>query len=130
MTKRGHRDILIGCAVNNITTSFPYISLKEATAEIKASDPGNKKLQNLCVPDSVGGESNILLGIQYNAFFPRLVHSLETGLAIYEVKLQPHHTEYTAALAGPHHSFNFLALKVGNVSFLLQKFKAGIDFWK
>ena len=83
-----------------------------------------------CVPDYVGCQCHVLLGIQYAAHFPRLVHSLESGLGIYEVKLQPHSRRYTAALAGPHHSFNTLADKIGNVAYLLKKFKEGISYWR
>ena len=89
MTTRGHREILIGLCVPKITSNFPRVSLKEATAELKSSDPENEELQNLCVPDHVGGECHVLLGIQYAAHFPRLVYTLETGLGIYEVRLQP-----------------------------------------
>ena len=130
MTSKGHREILIGLCVPKITSSFPRVSLKEATAELKASAPENKEVQELRVPDYVGGECHILLGIQYQAHFPRLVHSLESGLGIYAVKLQPSSPYCTAAIAGPHHSFNLLSGKVGNVSYLLQKFKEGIDYWK
>ena len=130
MTVRGHREVLIGLCVSKITSNFPRINLKEATAEIKASVPNNREVQELCVPDFVGGECHVLLGIAYNSHFPQLVHSMESGLSIYKVKLKPSSPKCTAAIAGPHHSFNMLAGKVGNVALLLQKFKEGIDFWK
>ena len=130
MTTRGHREILIGLEVPQITTNFPYVNLQEATMELKTSAPENEELQALKVPKYVGGECHVLLGIQYASHFPRLVHSLENGLGIYEVKLQPHSSQFTAAIAGPHHSFNFLTGKVGNVAHLLQKFTEGINYWK
>jgi hypothetical protein len=130
MTTKGHREILIGLEVPQITTNFPYINIEEATAEIKASQPENKELQALTVPPHVGGECHILLGIQYSSHFPRLVHSLENGLGIYEVKLQPHSSRYTAAIAGPHHSFNCLLNTVGNTAHLLKKFTEGINYWR
>eukprot|EP00092_Neocalanus_flemingeri_P018101 GFUD01019591.1.p1 GENE.GFUD01019591.1~~GFUD01019591.1.p1 ORF type:complete len:2548 (-),score=673.50 GFUD01019591.1:927-8570(-) len=130
LTAGGHREILIGLTVDHITSNFPYVNLHEATAEMKASCRDNQQLQNLHVPDQVGGEVKILLGVQHNALFPKLVHMLESGLGIYMVKLQPHSKRHTAALAGPHHSFNFLAGKVGNVSYLLKKFQEGIDYWR
>jgi hypothetical protein len=106
MTTRGHREILIGIEVENITTEFPRVDLTKATAEIKASQPDNAELQALSVPDTVGGEVHILLGIQYTAHFPRLVHSLESGLSIYEVRLTLSSPHVMAAIAGHHHSFN------------------------
>ena len=39
MTTKGHREILIGLEVPQITSNFPYINIEEATAEIKASQP-------------------------------------------------------------------------------------------
>ena len=90
MTTKGHKEILIGLCVLQIASNFPFINLKEATKEIKESCPENEEVQMLCVPDYIGGECHILLGIQYAAHFPRLVHSLESGLGIYEVKLKPH----------------------------------------
>ena len=36
MTTRGHREILIGLEVPQITTNFPYVNLQEATMELKA----------------------------------------------------------------------------------------------
>ena len=122
--------MLIGLCVPKFTSNFPRVSLKKAAAEIKASAPDNKELQNLCIPDYDGGECHILLGIQYPAHFPRFVHSLESGLGIYEVKLKPSSPRCTAALAGPHHTFNMLAGKVGNVSYLLKKFNDGLSYWK
>ena len=83
MKRRGHREVLIGLCVPKFTSNFPRVSLKKAAAEIKASAPDNKELQNLCIPDYDDGECHILLGIQYPAHFPRFVHSLESGLGIY-----------------------------------------------
>ena len=94
-TTSGNREILIGIEVEQITTEFPIIDLTEATADLKNSNPHNPKLQTLKPPAMVGGHVDILLGIQYAAHFPRLVHSLslDSGLSIYEVKLTPSSSE-------------------------------------
>ena len=55
MTTQGSREILIGIEVDQITTDYPIVDITEATAEIKASQPDNEKLQSLCVPKAVGG---------------------------------------------------------------------------
>ena len=55
---------------------------------------------------------------------------MTSGCAIYEVKLQPHSSRYTATIAGPHHSFNMLAGAVGNVSHLLNQFIDGLKKYK
>ena len=72
----GSKQTIQGVTVDKITSKFPTIKLSEATAEIKASDPKNKALQKLRVPEEVGGEADILLGTLYNAIFPVIVHTL------------------------------------------------------
>ena len=129
-TTNGRREILIGVEIDDITTPFPRVDLREATAELKADDPTNAKLQALSVPESVGGVVNILLGIQYAAHFPKLVHQLESGLGIYEVKLHPGSDNYTAAIAGPHHSFDLIMGHVGDAVTMLASFKQGLEQWR
>ena len=54
----------------------------------------------------------MLLRIQYAAHFPKLVHSLESGLDICEVRLLAGDPHITAVIAGPYHSFNMMLEKV------------------
>ena len=70
------------------------------------------------------------MGIQYAAHFPKLVHSLESGLGIYEVKLLAGDPHITAAIAGPHNSFNIKLEKVGDAGAMLAAFTQGSDHWK
>jgi hypothetical protein len=130
MTTQGSREILIGIEVDQITTDSPIVDITEATAEIKASQPDNEKLQSLCVPKAVGGQVDILLCIQYLSHFPKLVHSLESGLGIYEVRLPASSPCITAAIAGPHNSFNHIMERVGDMSIMLAAFTMGINQWK
>ena len=113
-----------------ITSEFPVIDLTEATTDLKSSKPHDPELQALSVPAQVGGQVDILLGIQYATHFPTLVHSLESGLGIYKVKLTPSSSEYTAAIAGPHHSFNLILEQAGGMMTMLTAFKEGINRWK
>ena len=124
----GLREILWGVTVPQITSKFPYVPLNPAVRAVKAGDPTNLELQQLKIPKYVGGECHILLGIQYNAFYPELVHSLESGLAIYRLRIKSSWS--TATIAGPHSSFNFLAERVGNTAALLQRFTEGIQQWR
>ena len=73
---------------------------------------------------------NVLLGIQHSAHFPKLVHSLESGLGIYEVRLLAGDPHVTAAIAGPHHSFNMMLEKIGDTGAMLSAFTQGLDHWK
>ena len=129
LTTRGSREVLIGVEVERITTDFPMVDLQEATREIQDSTD-NQKIKDLRVPAQVGGHIDVLLGIQYSAHFPKLVHSLESGLAIYEVKLLAGDPLITAAIAGPHHSFNTMFKKIGNTSTMLAAFTQGLAQWE
>jgi hypothetical protein len=128
MTISGKREILVRIEVAQITTDFPTIDLSEAAASLKASKPEDAALQDLKPPSMVGGQVDILLGIQYLAHFPRLVHSLDNGLSIFEVRLTPSSPEVTAAIAGPHHSFNLILEQVGTRG-MLSAFKRGVGQW-
>ena len=125
----GMREILLGLTVDRITGTFPQIKLAEAERDLKSDQPDLKELQDLKVPDSVGGEVDVLLGVQYLALYPTEVHSLDTGLTIYKLRIEGS-KGYTATIAGPHNYFNHLAQKVGNVSHLLSKFNEGIKLWR
>ena len=129
LTTRGSREILIGIEVPRITTDFPMIDLQEATRELKSSTD-DRKIQALTVPEQVGGHVDVLLGIQYSAHFPKLVHSLESELGIYEVKLLASDPHVTAAIAGPHHSFNMMLEKIGDTGAMLSAFTQGLNQWK
>ena len=102
------------------------VSLAEAEFDLKTIDPENSELHKLSVPTAVGGEVDILIGVQYLALYPVEVHSLDSGLTLYKLRIEGTNG-YTATIAGPHHSFNFLTEKVGNVSALFTKFKEGFD---
>jgi hypothetical protein len=122
MTISGKREILIGIEVAQITTDFPTIDLSEAISDLKASKPDDPTLQALKPPGMVGGQIDILLGIQYLSHFPKLVHSLDNGLSIFEVQLTPSSPEVTAAIAGPHHFFNLILEQVGDMVTMITAF--------
>ena len=120
LTTRGSREILIGIEVPRITTDFPMVDLQEATCELKNST--DRKIQDLTVPKQVGGHVDVLLGIQYSAHFPKRVHSLDSRLAIYEVRLLAGDPLIRAAIAGPHHSFNMMLEEIGDTGAMLAAF--------
>jgi hypothetical protein len=129
MTISGKREILIGIEVAQITWDFPTIDLSEAISDIKASKPDDLTLQALKPPSMVGGQIDILLGIQYLSHFPKLVHSLDNGLSIFEVQLTPSSPEVTAAIAGPHHSFNLILDNVGDLVTMIAAFRWDLVRW-
>ena len=69
----------------------------------------------------------MLLGTPNSTNFPKLVHSLESGLGIYEIRLLADDPHITAAIAGPHPSFYKLIEMIGNTGAMLATFTEGLD---
>ena len=77
---------LSGVCLDKITGDFPTYPLKEVEQDIHRAyasmknDP--KKLPKL--PFSVGGDTDLMIGIQYLKYYPKRIFSLPNGLTIYE----------------------------------------------
>ena len=77
--------------MDHITSKFPHWKLKEAwdylNDSYSASFPENEPLP--LVDDAVGGvEIDLMLGIRYNQYFPKLKFMLPCGLAVYEAQFK------------------------------------------
>ena len=82
----GSRQAVEGWTVDEVTAPLPRIDLTRAVDELKSYDKEKSKLQSLFVELVTGGQVDILLGLMYKAFFPIEVHSLPSGLTIYELQ--------------------------------------------
>ena len=101
------------------------IDLRKATRDLKNSTD-SQKVANLTILLQAGGHIDVLLGTQNSSNFPKLVHSLENGLGIYEIRLLASDPHFTAAIAGPHTSFYNLKEKIGNTGATLATFTKGL----
>ena len=81
------RQIMEGYTIDRITDALPFVDLRQAERDLKSSQPDNHQLQQL---KCIGGEVDVLIGILYSNIFPRLVHSLDNGLTIYEMRATQH----------------------------------------
>ena len=85
-------------AVPKVTADMPRLGLRPLVAEIKkrySSHPDIANLNNLKVPQVLGGEIDAIIGIQYANTYPELVFSLPNGLQIFKSKLKdPRETNY------------------------------------
>ena len=90
-----------------VTTPFPVWELQAAynsVVEFRDSQPGSTQVLPQ-VPDQVGGRPvDILIGIQYNTYFPKVIFTLPCGLAIYESRLKAP-GGFQGVLGGPHQSW-------------------------
>ena len=77
-----------GMCLNMITGQLPPYPVREARKDVVKhyvnNVEGAMESDLPMVPLFVGGDTDGLVGIQFNYFFPRLVHILPTGLAIYK----------------------------------------------
>ena len=126
----GTRQIMEGWSIDRITDALPFVDLREAEREIKASQPDNKELQQLQCPPHIVGEVDVLMGILYQNIFPRAVHSLSNGLTIYEMRVTPHDPHFNAVIGGPHSSFRFMAQEIGGVAILFANLSRELENYK
>ena len=85
-THDGKTSAFTGISLPVITGTMPPYPVKEARKAIVADwvEQGGKEKELPDVPATVGGETDFLIGIQYNWFLPRLIHILPTSLAVYK----------------------------------------------
>ena len=98
-----------GWTIDRITDALPFVDLRQAEIELKNSQPDNVELQNLHCPPQIGGEVDVLMGILYQNIFPQPIHSLDSGLTIYKMRVTPHDSNMDAVIGGPHSSFQYMA---------------------
>ena len=99
----GNKASITGLKMNNITTSFPTWETFEVMNEIKAYQKNNYPNIDLPgAPKSFGGKPvDILLGIKYLKYYPKLLFSLPCGLSIYESRFKCSNNNQLV-LGGPH----------------------------
>ena len=91
-----------------ITNSFPSWNIDKGWGEIYAeftrSFPGATLPKHA---GKIGGKGvDLLIGIRYIRFFPKLLFTLPSGLAIFESRIAAPNGE-TLVLAGPHSSWDY-----------------------
>ena len=82
----GCDEFLSGLCLDKVTAEFPKYPLKQGTKELKSicKDLGGEALWKRFpkMPSEVGDEIDILIGIQYNKYFSKVVHSFPTDLEV------------------------------------------------
>ena len=123
----GSKQVVQGVSVDRITSTFPQINVNAAVNEVKNDDPENQELQSLKVPQFVGGEPDVLLGILYEKCHPVKVHTLPSGLFIAKLQLASHDVEFNGVIGGPHATFRALAEQTGGANNLMVHFVDGLQ---
>ena len=126
----GRTQLVQGLTVETVTAEFPTLNLTAAVADVKAADSSNQLLQRCQVPQLAGGSVDMLLGSKYLSIFPKEVHSLPSGLTIYQSQLASHGGEFDSCIGGPHSSFTVLAGLAGGTSQLLACFIDSLQVYR
>ena len=126
----GSRQAVEGWTVDEVTAPLPRIDLTRAVEELKSDDEENSKLQSMFVERVTGGQVDILLGLMYKAIFPTEVHSLPSGLTIYELQVASHDNKVNSVIGGPHESFEYIAQQVGGASLVFAHLMERLESYK
>ena len=78
----GSRQVVEGWTVEEVTAPLPKIDVSRAVKDIKDDKPDDNKLKSMLVHLVVGGESDILLDLMYNAIFP-MVFTLSPMVSLF-----------------------------------------------
>ena len=128
----GRDQLMIGITTEKVTNTFPIFETKSALHEILNKAPDDKKglISKCSVPEKIGGDVDLLLGIYYQSVYPELLHQLPSGLFISKLRLQSVRG-YNAVIGGPHSTFTHLSSNVvGNPSALMSFLVDGLKNYK
>ena len=112
----GREATLTGICLDKVTSTFDGVSLKLAEQDLRehyvhdGGDPNN--LPRLL--EFVGGDTDIMIGIKNNKYFPKEIFRMESGLALYESQFVSIDGS-RGICAGPHKSFNRFGGNVNHV---------------
>ena len=104
----GRNAVLTGLCLSKITSEFPIYDLKTVEKDIRNKCKATRRnlLKRLPkLPDSVGGNTDILIGTKYTKYFSKLIFETDTGLEILE-------SVFTSScgtrgiVGGPHQEFS------------------------
>ena len=116
--KDGYIATFTGVCLDQVTATFPTYPLREVEDEIRemCRNEGGEKLVNSlpALPNEVGGDIDILIGLTYKKYFPKEVWESPEGLFISD---SPFLSEdgTTGVIGGPHAKFTQVQSEGQNV---------------
>ena len=109
--ENGQQQLVRGLTVPKVTADMALMQLKSVLNDIKAGAPQNKDLQKIQIPEVLGGEVDMILGIQFTSVYPEPIHRLDNGLTVFRSKFLPSKPgEIACMLLMPTRVFHSLAL--------------------
>lgn len=100
----------------NVTSEFPLLHLQQAWDDLAAAASGQQVGKLPTVDKTIGGSAvDLIVGIKYLKYFPQLVFSLPSGLAIYRAQFKSF-SSHQAVLGGPHSAWAAAAETAGHMN--------------
>ena len=94
-----------GLVMDTVTNPFAMYDLQEAFEDLCEAYGQGEGAALPAVPAKIGGSKvDVMVGIKYLAYFPELIFSLPSGLAIYESQIKSL-CGSRGVIGGPHHSW-------------------------
>ena len=103
-------------AVPQVTAKMPTMYLKPLLHDIKKEHKGHPdiaKLNNLQVPQALGGNIDAIIGIRYANTYPELLFSLPNGLQIFKSRFKVAKKSESLCVGGPLGSIDNIISNVG-----------------
>ena len=111
-----------------MTGDFPDYHLGDLYKKVRDQCPDNEDIQNMTVPEKIGGSVSLILGIKYQSIFPEPVHYFDNGMVISKSKLMPAWPGATAVISGPIELIDNMTCSLGDstaLSYLVNLLKDG-----
>ena len=93
--------VVRGLTMDMVTGDMPQLNLVPVFESIKAECKAIPAIQDIKVPNIVGGNVDMILGIKYQKIFPEIIHTFPNGLTIFKSKLKPIAPGMLACIGGP-----------------------------
>ena len=134
----GHNVGIEVFAVKNILRPMSRIDLSPALTYFKercSSDSTmpsllNDTIQNAKIYDIIQGSLDLLLGVKHYAIFPSLVHTLQCGLSIFRMRLQPGDPQMEFCLGGPFKFLSSIRSMFPSASAMFQQIDLDLKEWR
>ena len=114
----GHTQIVRGLSVDCVTGPMGNIDMGPVLEEVKkeailSNSPNAKLVGRLKAPPEIKGETDMLIGIQYNCIFPQPLFTTNSGLTLFKSRFLPHREGEIACVGGPSKALAEMVNQIG-----------------
>ena len=97
----GSYQVIRGLTVEKVTSDMPKLKLQPVLKAIQRKHQKEKILQKIQIPETLGGEVDLILGIQFVKIHPKAIFSLDNGLTVYRSQFSPANPDEIGCIGGP-----------------------------